>query len=48
MIRKRDENDKHKEIGSLMITDESIVVDTTNLSIDEVADKVIEIIKQKM
>ena len=47
-IKKRDENDKHKEIGSLMITEESIVVDTTNITIDEVVEKIIEIIKDKI
>ncbi len=46
-IAKRDENDKHKEIGSLMVAEDSIVVDTTNLSIDEVVNKIIEIIKEK-
>ena len=45
-IRKRDENDKKKEIGALKIAEDSIIVDTTSLSIDEVVDKVIEIIKQ--
>ena len=47
-IRKRDENDKAKEIGALKVADDSIIVDTTNLTIDEVAEKIIEIIKEKM
>lgn len=46
-ILKRDENDKNKEIGSLKKTEDSIIVDTTNLSIDEVVEKVIEIVKQQ-
>ena len=46
-IKKRDENDKIKEIGALKLAKDSILVDTTNLSIDEVVDKIIEIIKQK-
>lgn len=47
-IRKRDENDKNKEIGALKIATDSIVVDTTNLTIDEVVEKIIDIIKQKI
>ena len=47
-IRKRDENDKTKEIGALKIAEDSVIVDTTRLTIDEVVDKIIEIIKTKM
>ena len=46
-IKKRDENDKTKEIGALKLAEDSIVVDTTNLSIDEVVEKIIDIIKQR-
>ena len=46
-IRKRDENDKAKEIGALKIAEDSVIVDTTSLTIDEVVDKIIEIIKEK-
>ena len=46
-IRKRDYNDKHKEIGALKLAPDSIVIDTTNLSIEEVENKIIEIIKEK-
>jgi len=46
-IRKRDENDKTKEIGALKVAEDSIVLDTTNLTIDEVVEKIIEIIKAK-
>lgn len=44
-ISKRDKNDKEKEVGALKIADDSIVIDTTNLSIDEVVEKIIYIIK---
>ena len=47
-IRKRDENDKAKEVGALKLAEDSIIVDTTCLSIDEVVNKIIEIIKTKM
>ena len=44
-IKARDYNDMHKEVGSLMRTDDQIYIDSTNLTIDEVADKVIKIVK---
>lgn len=47
-INERDYNDKHKEIGSLVILPDSIVIDSTNKSIEEVKNKVEEIIKNKM
>ena len=46
-IAKRDYNDMHKEIGSLKKTQESIIIDTSKLSIDEVVEKVISIVKSK-
>lgn len=46
-IKKRDENDRLKEIGALKVAKDSVIVDTTNLSIDEVVDKVINIIERK-
>ena len=44
-IKARDYNDMHKEVGSLMRTDDQIYIDSTNMTIDEVADKVIKIVK---
>ena len=46
-IRKRDYNDKTKEIGAIKATPESIVIDTTNLSIEDVENKIIKIIEEK-
>ncbi len=46
-IKKRDENDKAKEIGALKKAEDSIVVDTTSLTIEEVVEKIIEIIRKK-
>ena len=34
-IKARDYNDMHKEVGSLMRTDDQIYIDTTNLTVDE-------------
>lgn len=45
-IEARDYNDMHKEVGSLMRTDEQIYVDSTNMSIEEVADFMINKIKE--
>ena len=46
-IRARDKNDKEKEFGALKIADDAIYLDTTDLSIDEVKNKVKEIIESK-
>ena len=45
-IEKRDYNDMHKEVGSLVRTDEQIYIDSTNMTIEEVANKMIEVIKE--
>jgi cytidylate kinase len=47
-IKSRDYNDMHKEIGSLKKSKDSIVIDTTNLTINEATEKIIDIIKKKM
>jgi len=44
----RDYNDKNKEIGSLKMTDESIYIDSTGMSVEEVVDKVVNIIYECM
>lgn len=46
-IRKRDKIDKEKEYGALKIADDAIVVDTTNLDIEQTVKKVLEIIMNK-
>ncbi len=40
-IRKRDYNDMHKEMGALKIAEDAIVIDTSNLSIEEVYEAVV-------
>lgn len=44
-IKKRDYNDMHKPVGSLMRTNDQIYIDTTNLTIDEVVEEIIKNIK---
>ena len=46
-IRKRDENDKKKEIGALKQAEDAIYIDSSNISIEEVVNKVTEIINRK-
>ena len=46
-IEKRDYNDMHKEIGALKKAEDSIIVDSTHMTIDEVVEEVIEIINKK-
>lgn len=43
-INKRDYNDKHKKIGALKIAEDAVVVDTTELSIEEVYEKIKQMI----
>ena len=44
-IKKRDYNDMNKPVGALKRTEEQIYIDATNLTIDEVVDKIMEYIK---
>ena len=44
-ISARDYNDMHKEYGALTRTDEQIYIDTTNMTIDEVVDKIVSIVE---
>lgn len=46
-IQRRDEADINKGVSPLIKTKDMIEIDTTNMSKDQVVDKVIEIIKQK-
>ena len=48
MIEERDNNDKIKEIGALKLAKDSIIIDTTDFGIDEVVEKIIGIIKEKI
>lgn len=45
-ISKRDYNDMHKEVGSLMRTDDQIYIDTTNLTVLEEVDLIEKYIKK--
>ena len=44
----RDENDKNSSVAPLKQAEDAILVDTTNLTISEVKEKVISIIKEKL
>lgn len=46
-IRKRDKNDMEKEMGALKIAEDAVVIDTSNMIIEEVYDKIKEIIELK-
>ncbi len=43
-VKKRDYNDMHKPVGALKIAEDAIVIDTTNMTIEEVKEKVNNII----
>ncbi len=43
-INKRDYNDKHKKAGALVISKKAIYIDTTNMDLDSIINKMIEYI----
>lgn len=47
-VKERDYRDSHREISPLKIAEDAIYIDTTNLSIEEIVDKLYKIIKEKM
>ena len=47
-LKDRDKNDMEKEIGALKKAEDAIYIDSTNMTIEEVVNKVIETIKEKM
>ncbi len=44
-IKARDYNDMHKEYGALVRTNDQVYIDTSNMTIDEVANKIMNIIE---
>lgn len=46
-MRQRDENDKNKEFGALKIAEDAIVIDSTNLTQEEVVKKIAKLIKKE-
>ena len=47
-IKMRDKNDMEKEIGALKQAEDAIYIDSTNLTIEEVKEKIVDIIRKKM
>ncbi len=46
-MRKRDEDDKNKEFGALKIADDAIIIDSTNMTLNEVVNKINKIVKKQ-
>lgn len=46
-IKKRDYNDMHKKVGSLKRTSDQIYIDSTNMTIEEVVNRIVNIIQEK-
>ena len=46
-IMKRDKNDMEKEMGALKIAEDAIVIDSTNLTVEEVYEKIKKLIENK-
>lgn len=47
VVEKRDYDDSHREVGPLKIAEDAIAIDTTNMTIEQVKEKVKEIIQAK-
>jgi len=47
-IKMRDFKDSNRELNPLRMADDAILVDTTNMTIEEVVNKIIEIIKRRI
>ena len=45
-IVRRDENDSHREVGALKILPDSIIIDTSNLAIGQVLNRMLSIIRE--
>lgn len=46
-VRKRDINDSSREIAPLKMADDAVLVDSTNIGVEEVVEKMIEVIKAR-
>ena len=46
-LNKRDYNDMHKPVGALKVAEDAVVVDTTNLGIEEVYEEIKKLIEAK-
>ncbi len=47
LINQRDENDKNKPVGALKVAEDAVYIDTSYLTIDEVCEKVIDVVLSK-
>lgn len=47
-IEKRDYNDSHRDVAPLKPSDDSIILDTSNLDFDEAVEAVLSILKEKL
>lgn len=47
-LQERDYRDTHRDVAPLIIVDDAVVVDNTNLTIEETIDKCSQIIKEKL
>ncbi|MFN4226545.1 MAG: (d)CMP kinase [Candidatus Ratteibacteria bacterium] len=47
-IKQRDEKDKNRKIAPLVIGDDYFYIDTTNLTIDQVVEKIISLFREKL
>ena len=46
-MRRRDEIDSHRAISPLRVADEAVVVDSTNLNIEETIDQLVRLVEAR-
>ena len=46
-ILKRDQSDESRSVGPLKPADDAVIVDTTGLTVDEVVEKLVGVVKEK-
>lgn len=47
LIRERDERDRNKEVGSLKVAPDAVIIDTSHLTIAQVCEKVVSVVRSR-
>lgn len=47
-IKRRDEADRNRDVGPLVIPSGAVVIDTTNMSVDEVVNRMLAVVRERL
>ena len=47
-LKKRDEQDSNRKVAPLKPAEDAVVIDTTNMSVDEVVEKLVKLVRERM